>query len=189
VPESAGRSTARDRDLLDPHAARRQRHLGITLYGSSGDQPLKALRDPVKWDRAGAAPARATRTGSTGEPITPVMPMGGVIEPRALGQRRPAPRGLVSLGDAWACTNPSMGRGMALGLATRRSCARVMREHGDTRRPFVRGRTDAELRPWYDSTVLVDRARVAEIIALRNGNAPVASEHIGARVGRALGPP
>jgi hypothetical protein len=39
--------------------------------------------------------------------------MGGI-----LNRRRPAApaSGVASVGDAWACTNPSLGRGMALGL-------------------------------------------------------------------------
>ena len=49
-----------------------------------------------------------------GEPVTGVMAMGGVMS-----RMRPVTHGLdglVSLGDAWACTNPAMGRGMSFGL-------------------------------------------------------------------------
>ena len=44
--------------------------------------------------------------------------MGGVVDRvRSLNGNGAGPAlGVLSLGDAWACTNPSMGRGMALGL-------------------------------------------------------------------------
>jgi len=165
----------------------------ITLYASAGDQPLKVLRDPVKWTALVRACPRHAHWLDGGEPITPVMAMGGVVDRvRSLNGNGAGPAlGVLSLGDAWACTNPSMGRGMALGLVHAGILRRVVREHGDQPVELVSSfaaATDTELRPWYDSTVLVDRSRMAEIIALRNGETPVASEHIGARIGRALGP-
>ena len=74
-----------------------------------------------------------------GEPITGVEPMGGVID----RYRTPAPApGIISVGDAWACTNPSLGRGIALGLAHAALARRVIREQparpgrgASTRRP------------------------------------------------------
>jgi 2-polyprenyl-6-methoxyphenol hydroxylase-like FAD-dependent oxidoreductase len=158
----------------------------ITLYGAAGDRPLKALRDPAKWTAlVRACPLHAHWLD--GEPFTPVMPMGGVVDRLRSSNGAPPPLGLVSLGDAWACTNPSMGRGMSLGLKHAALLRRAVREHDDVVAAFTAA-TEAELRPWYDSTVLVDRSRMAEIIALRDGKAPVLSDHIGARIGRALGP-
>jgi 2-polyprenyl-6-methoxyphenol hydroxylase-like FAD-dependent oxidoreductase len=156
----------------------------ITLYGSAGDQPLKALRDPAKWTALVRACPRHAHW-LDGEAVTPVMPMGGVVDRLRSTNGGSPPLGLVSLGDAWACTNPSMGRGMALGLKHAATLRRVVRSNDDVPAAFAQA-TEAELRPWYDSTVLVDRARVVEINALRNGEAPVLSDHIGARVGRAL---
>ncbi|WP_028067722.1 FAD-dependent oxidoreductase [Solirubrobacter soli] len=155
----------------------------VTLYGSAGDRPLKALRDPAKWTAlVSACPSHAHWLD--GEPITPVLPMGGVIDRLRSSNGGPPPLGLVSLGDAWACTNPSMGRGMSLGLKHAALLRHALRE--DDPIAAFGAATEAELRPWYDNTVLVDRARMAEIMALRQGTAPVLSDHIGARVGRAL---
>jgi hypothetical protein len=83
-----------------------------------------------------------------------------------------------------------MGRGISLGLVHAAIRRQVVREHGDRPAELVSAfaaATETRLRPWYDSTVLVDRARMAEIIALRAGEAPRQSDSMGARIGRALG--
>jgi 2-polyprenyl-6-methoxyphenol hydroxylase-like FAD-dependent oxidoreductase len=162
----------------------------VTLYGSAGDRPLKALRDEAKWTAlARACPRHAHWLD--GEPVTPVMPMGGVLDRlrSTTGNGAGPAVGVVSLGDAWACTNPSMGRGMALGLAHAAVLRRVVRETGEDPAGLVSAfaaATATELLPWYESTVALDRARMAEIDALRQGEPPRASDQIGARIGRAL---
>jgi 2-polyprenyl-6-methoxyphenol hydroxylase-like FAD-dependent oxidoreductase len=156
----------------------------VTLYASAGDRPLKALRDAAKWTAlVGACPSHAHWLD--GEPITPVMPMGGVVDRVRSSNGGPPPLGLVSLGDAWACTNPSMGRGISLGLQHAALLRRAVRDGDDVEAAFGAA-TEAELRPWYDNTVAIDRARMAEIVALRTGEAPVRSDHIRARIARAL---
>ena len=51
----------------------------LTLFASAGDRPLKALRDPERWTAlVRACPSHAHWLD--GEPITGVMPMGGVID-------------------------------------------------------------------------------------------------------------
>jgi 2-polyprenyl-6-methoxyphenol hydroxylase-like FAD-dependent oxidoreductase len=185
----------------------------VTLYTSSGDQPLKALRHAETWMAVARACPRHAHW-LDGEPITPVMAMGGVVDrvrslngngddwarglaslgglAQGLGlPPRGHPTGVLSLGDAWACTNPSMGRGMSLGLAHAAVLRRVVREAGDDPAGLVAAyaaATETELRPWYESTVLVDRARRAQIEALRAGRALPAPppEYLGARVGAAL---
>jgi hypothetical protein len=45
--------------------------------------------------------------------VTDVLPMGGTIERyrRFVVDGVPVATGIVSVGDSWACTNPSLGRG------------------------------------------------------------------------------
>ena len=165
----------------------------VTLYASAGDQPLKALRDAEKWTKVVRACPRHAHWLDGGEPITPVMAMGGIVDRlRSLNGNGAGPAlGVLSLGDAWACTNPSMGRGMSLGIVHAGILRRVVREHADRPADLVSAfaaETERELLPWYESTVLVDRERMAQIIALRNGEAPAVSDHPFARVGRALAP-
>ena len=128
-----------------------------------------------------------------GEPLTPVMPMGGVVDRyrRYGGNGTAAPAGVASVGDAWACTNPSLGRGIALGLAHAALLRAVVREHGDDPARLVDAwdeATERELTPWYRATVAFDRARLAEIDAIRNGAEPPAPapDDIAARVRAAL---
>ena len=84
---------------------------------------------PARWTAlVGACPLHAHWLD--GEPLTGVMAMGGVVDRyRALAGNGAGPPGVVSVGDAWACTNPSLGRGMALGLAHAALLRRVVREH------------------------------------------------------------
>jgi len=42
---------------------------------------------------------------------------------------QPVVTGIVSVGDAWSCTNPSLGRGMTMGLMHAAGTAGVIREH------------------------------------------------------------
>ncbi len=58
-----------------------------------------------------------------GEPISGVLAMAGVARPPPR-RRRLTVTGVAAVGDAWACTNPSTGRGIALGARrTPRCCA------------------------------------------------------------------
>ncbi|MBV9094432.1 MAG: FAD-dependent oxidoreductase [Streptosporangiaceae bacterium] len=152
----------------------------VTVYVSSADQPLKRLRDPERWTRLVAAcPLHAHWLD--GEPITGIVPMAGVADRRrrlaAAGQ--PLATGVALLADSWACTNPSQGRGISLGLRHAQLLRDVARTHLDDPHQFAAAWdkvTETELTPWYDDTVAADRARVREMDAARNGTAPPAPD-------------
>jgi flavin-dependent dehydrogenase len=134
----------------------------VTLYAAAGDRPLKALRHEAAFTAAvRACPLHAHWLD--GEPISGVLAMGGVLDRR----RRIDPSavsGLALLGDAWACTNPSLGRGMSLGLWH----AALLRDHAGDLEAFAAA-TERELAPWYHATVAADRARLAELEGARDG--------------------
>jgi hypothetical protein len=100
----------------------------------------------------------------------------------AMGRRSLLPRLLRDSGgdpvyDAWACTNPSLGRGIPLGLVHSARLRDVARTHLEDPRAFTHAwhvATERELTPWYRATLAVDRARLAEIDALRTGRQPPA---------------
>jgi 2-polyprenyl-6-methoxyphenol hydroxylase-like FAD-dependent oxidoreductase len=149
----------------------------VTLYASSGDQPLKRLRHADRWTAVARACPRHAHW-LEGEPITDVVPMGGVIDRyrRFVVDGRPIATGVAAVGDAWACTNPSLGRGITLGLKHAAGLREVVRDHldGDPR-GFAEAWdevTERELTPWYRATIAVDRARRAEVEALREGREP-----------------
>ena len=148
----------------------------ITLFTSAGDQALKRLRDPDVWTAVVAA-CPAHRQWLDGEPVTGVLPMAGVLDRfrRLIVDGHPAATGLVAVGDAMACTNPSGGRGMTLGLLGVQHLRDVIRSHPEDPHRLAEAWdvvAQAELVPWYRETVEEDRARFAEIEALRRGADP-----------------
>ena len=152
----------------------------VTAYISSGDRPLKRLREPDAW----AAVVRACPLQAhwlEGEPISEMESMGGIVDRyrRPFDDGKPLFTGLALLGDAWACTNPSLGRGISLGLMHAKHLRDTVGSHLDDPLEFVQAWdavTQEKLAPWYRETVEEDRARLHEIDALRNGRAP---EHAG----------
>ena len=148
----------------------------VTLYVAAGDRPLKALRHEDRWDAAvRACPLHAHWLD--GEALTGVLPMGGVVDRyrRMTAGGRPVATGVLSVGDAWACTNPSLGRGITLGLAHARYLRDFVRLHLEHPREMVEvwdRVTESELTPWYRSTVAEDRARLRALDAARVGAPP-----------------
>jgi hypothetical protein len=77
--------------------------------------------------------------------------------------------GVCAVGDSWACTNPSLGRGITLGLMHAIELRDLLR--GDLMEDPYRLAlawdeiTETTLAPWYETTVGYDRHRLAEISA------------------------
>jgi 2-polyprenyl-6-methoxyphenol hydroxylase-like FAD-dependent oxidoreductase len=145
----------------------------VTVFGSARDRPLTRLRDVERWTAVVAAcPLQAHWL--EGEAITGILPMAGVLDRyrRLVVDGRPVLTGVALVADAWACTNPSLGRGIALGLAHVARLRDVARTQLGDPRAFAMAWdavTEAELTPWYRATVAIDRARLAEIDALCAG--------------------
>jgi flavin-dependent dehydrogenase len=81
----------------------------------------------------------------------------------------PVASGVVAIGDAWACTNPSLGRGAAIGLLHAGGLRDVLREtdpgdHDKLVRRFDEW-TAANVQPLYRATLWYDRHRLAELDA------------------------
>lgn len=148
----------------------------VTLFTSAGDQALKRLRHVGPWTALVAACPQHSQW-LDGEAIGGVLPMGGVIDRyrRFTRHDQPVATGIAAVGDACACTNPSIGRGMALGLMHVQRLRDTVREHLEDPRGFAQAWdavTEAELTPWYRENVEEDRARIGEIEALRQGLDP-----------------
>jgi 2-polyprenyl-6-methoxyphenol hydroxylase-like FAD-dependent oxidoreductase len=148
----------------------------LTIWSATGDGPLKELRHAEVFDRVVAAcPFQAHWLD--GKPISDVMPMAGVIDRyrRFWADDRPLVTGFVAVGDAWASTNPSAGRGISVGLVHAQALRHVVREHlGDpgalaTSCDEV---TEARVAPFYRSQLAFDGFRLAEMKALRDGTQP-----------------
>jgi len=152
----------------------------VTVYISSRDRALRRLREPDRWTRLIAAcPLHAHWLD--GEPITGVLPMAGVLDQRRrlAVDGRPLATGVALLADSWACTNPSQGRGISLGLRHAqhlRDVARTCLDDPDKFAAAWDGITETELTPWYDDTVAADRVRVREMDALRGEAEPLEAD-------------
>jgi 2-polyprenyl-6-methoxyphenol hydroxylase-like FAD-dependent oxidoreductase len=162
----------------------------VTIYTSTGDRPLKQVRYDDKWTALVRACPRHAHW-LDGEPTTGILAMSGVIDRfrRMVINGRPVATGIAFVADAWACTNPSVGRGIALGLAHAACLRDTVRAHGDDPRAFALAwdeATERELTPWYRATIAGDRARLAEIEAIRAGQPPPPPPTPAAALARAL---
>jgi 2-polyprenyl-6-methoxyphenol hydroxylase-like FAD-dependent oxidoreductase len=148
----------------------------VTVYISTGDQPLKRLRDPTRWTSVVAAcPLQAHWL--EGKALTSVLPMSGVIDRyrRLMVDGQPVATGIALLADAWACTNPALGRGMTFGLLHAQQLRDSVRAHLEDPQDFAEAwdaATETKLTPWYRETVQENRVRLREYEALRNGLEP-----------------
>jgi 2-polyprenyl-6-methoxyphenol hydroxylase-like FAD-dependent oxidoreductase len=144
----------------------------ITLY-TSKNKAMRALRDTAAFRRVVAACPRQAHW-LDGEPITPVLMMAGVLDRyrRFVVDGQPVITGFAAVGDAWACTNPSAGRGLAVGLLQAQALRNVAHQHVNDPGVFSReydAETERQVTPFYRTQIAADRARVTEMNALEEG--------------------
>ena len=155
----------------------------VTVFASNHDRELKAVREVPAFDRLlKACPEHAHWL--EGEPVTDVLAMAGIVDSRRefVVDGSPVVTGVVAVGDAWGCTNPSAGRGLSVGAVHAQALRRTLGRHLD-------GAVDHEAlaRDWHDVTessvtpfwrtqIAMDRVRLAEMEALRDGREVPARE-------------
>jgi 2-polyprenyl-6-methoxyphenol hydroxylase-like FAD-dependent oxidoreductase len=143
----------------------------VTIFAATGDARLKALRDPECFARVvRACPLHAHWIN--GEPITKVLPMAGIMDRyrRFAIDGDPVVTGYAAVGDAWACTNPSAGRGLSVGIVHAQLLRHTVRDHlGDPAALAQEWdeRTEQVVAPFYWNQITADKARLAEMAALR----------------------
>jgi 2-polyprenyl-6-methoxyphenol hydroxylase-like FAD-dependent oxidoreductase len=145
----------------------------VTIYGTNTNKALRRVRDPEAFNRVVRAhPERAHFIDA--KPISEVLTMAGVAdrERRLHADGEPVATGWLPVADAWACTNPILGRGITMGLMHALGLAPTITQNLD--RPIDladawESITGDELRPWYQATVEIDRARSKEMDAIRTG--------------------
>ena len=142
----------------------------VVLTTSSRDKALRTLREPAHW-HAALARYPLVAHWAEGEPISGVDVMAGIEDRhrRLVIDGRPVATGVVAMGDAWACTNPSVGRGAAIALTHARLLRDLLREtdpadHDKFARRFDE-LTATAVEPLYRATLWYDRHRLAEIDA------------------------
>jgi 2-polyprenyl-6-methoxyphenol hydroxylase-like FAD-dependent oxidoreductase len=145
----------------------------VTLYHSPKDKLMRNVRDPKIFERvvralpnhahwADGAPQGDSFSMASTANTTREFVVDGV----------PCATGVVPVGDAWGFTNPSIGRGITLGLMHAVDIAPAIAEHvEDPRRLAVEWarRTAERAARWHASTVDFDRIRAPEVEAHLHG--------------------
>jgi len=145
----------------------------IAIVAMAGDHLLKSLRNNDVWERVmRAVPNCAHWIDHT--PVCDVLAMAGAMDRyrRFVVDGRPVIAGMVAVGDSWACTNPTMGRGLSLGIVQACALRDALREHADD--PIALAVeldrvTEERLTPWYHQQVARDKRRSLELQALIDG--------------------
>jgi flavin-dependent dehydrogenase len=147
----------------------------VTLVTSAEDKALHVLRDAAIWEKA-VRSLPLVAHWLDGQPIDDrVMAMAGIEDRHRnlMVDGVPVATGVVAVGDAWACSNPTVGRGASIGMLQ----AVLLRDTiagtglGD---PWefacsFHHATAETVEPWYRDTLAADRHRLAEIDALIGG--------------------
>jgi len=145
----------------------------LTVFVATADPALKAFRDNEVFTAVvRECPLHAHWLDGT--PITDVLPYAGVLDRyrRFVVDGRPIATGFVAVGDAWACTNPSAGRGLSVGIIHAQVLRNALHNHADDLMALAHAydvETEAVAAPFYWNQINADRRRIAEMTALRDG--------------------
>jgi flavin-dependent dehydrogenase len=148
---------------------------GVGFITSARDAAARRLRDVDTWSAA-IKHFPLVAHWADGEPLDDDVAVMAKIEDRHRSfvvDGVPVATGVVAVADAWACTNPSVGRGASIGFLHARALRDLLRTCplGDSV-GFATAWHDATMRevePWYRDTLAFDRHRLAEIEAQARG--------------------
>jgi 2-polyprenyl-6-methoxyphenol hydroxylase-like FAD-dependent oxidoreductase len=143
---------------------------GVALVAVGGDALMRKVKDADTWDRVLAAHPLVAHWAD-GEVTSDVITMANIEDRirRYVVDGTPAATGLAAIGDAWSCTNPSVGRGASIGLVHSVALRDALREDPASD-PMAwalawDALTTERVLPWYEDTLMMDRHRVAEMQA------------------------
>ncbi len=146
---------------------------GLGIITSSGDAAMRALKHADAWEAAVKAGPLVAHW-LDGEAIDEQPVVMAKIEDRhrsLLVDGSPVATGVVPIGDAWACTNPSVGRGISIGTMQAvafRDALRAARDPLGITTGWDEA-TGREAEPWFRATLAFDRSRLADIEAAIDG--------------------
>ncbi|MHB8680595.1 MAG: NAD-binding protein [Acidimicrobiales bacterium] len=147
----------------------------VVVVARSDDRALLRLKDVGPWEKV----ARSLPTVAhwiDGEPVEDRIVLMSKIEDRIRHtwlDGKPVATGLAVVADAYACTNPSLGRGASIGSLHGLLLRDCLRERGsDHPLAFAESfatATAEKVEPWYEATLDFDRQRLAEMAAEAEG--------------------
>jgi 2-polyprenyl-6-methoxyphenol hydroxylase-like FAD-dependent oxidoreductase len=141
----------------------------VLIVAAAHDRALHGLRHTGAWERTVQALPLVAHW-LDGEAIEDRVRTIAKIEDRHrdfVVDGRPVATGVVAVGDAWACTNPSRGRGASIGMLHGLALRQTLRDVGlDDPCRFALAfdqATASEVEPWFTQTRFESRHRLAEI--------------------------
>lgn len=144
----------------------------ITAFVDKNDKELRThFGDNDRFEATIALmPEIADVVAAGGTPIHDVHLMTGLINRTRTfvdATGTPLVAGLVAVGDAHTCTNPAYGRGMSLALKQAVMLAEELGAHDDvlSAARTYEARSNDEVVPWYQFSVLTDQMRQAAVAA------------------------
>jgi 2-polyprenyl-6-methoxyphenol hydroxylase-like FAD-dependent oxidoreductase len=147
---------------------------GVGIITSAKDAPLRRLREVDAWMRT-LRSFPLVAHWADGEPLDDAPAVMAKIEDRCRRfcvDEEPVATGVVAVADSWACTNPSLGRGMSIGLMHGVALRDLLRDDIESPSALVArwdAVTESVVAPWYRATLQYDRHRLAEIGAVTRG--------------------
>jgi 2-polyprenyl-6-methoxyphenol hydroxylase-like FAD-dependent oxidoreductase len=143
----------------------------VTVVTSGKDKALYGLRDVDRWEKLVRSLPLAAHW-LDGEPIDDRILTIAKLEDRLRGfivDGQPVATGVVAVADAWACSNPSVGRGASIGMLHGLVLRDRLRDVGlddayDFATAFHQSTVD-QVQPWFEWTRFGDRHRLAQIEA------------------------
>jgi 2-polyprenyl-6-methoxyphenol hydroxylase-like FAD-dependent oxidoreductase len=141
----------------------------VVVIASGQDRALYGLRQVERWEKL-VRSLPVVAHWLDGEPIEDDIAVMTKLEDRHRSfviDGIPVATGVVAVADAWACSNPSVGRGASIGMAHAMVLRARLRDVGlDDPSAFVTAfhrSTAEEVQPWFDWTRRGDRHRLAQI--------------------------
>jgi hypothetical protein len=167
---------------------------GLGLVASAKDKTMRALKNLDVWTNVIKSMPLCAHW-LDGEPLDDQVAVMAKIEDRHrtfVLDGDPVATGVVALADSWACTNPSVGRGVSIGTVHAVGLRDLL--HDMPTDPVALQQqwhdvTMATAEPWFRSTLAFDEGRLAEIDALLEDRPfePTPEFEIGKALGTAAG--
>ena len=144
---------------------------GVGIIASAKDTAMRSLKDVDVWANVIRSMPLCAHW-LEGEPLDDRVAVMAKIEDRHrtfMVDGRPLATGVMALADSWACTNPSVGRGISIGAIHAAGLRDVL--HDMPADPVALQQqwhdvTMETVEPWYRGTLAFDEGRLAEIDAL-----------------------
>ena len=145
----------------------------VVIVASGRDAPIRKVRSAEVFDELWSSFPLVAHW-LDGEPLSDDVVMMANLEDRIrrfVVDGAPVATGLAPVGDSWACTNPSVGRGASMAVIHAVALRDLVRERSPMDDPTAWSlawdqRTRETVEPYYRETLSADRHRLAEIEAV-----------------------